>query len=74
MSKFKRFLAVFLAAIMTLSGASYADSADPAVPTATESDAVAPLANNYYFTPTAKLTHKGSGERLERAVTNTVKT
>lgn len=65
MSKFKRFLAVFLAAIMTLSGASYADStdpADPAVPIETEDDAVAPLSNSYYFTPTATLTHKGSGK------------
>ena len=45
MNKFKSFLAVFLAAVMTLSGASYADSADPAVPTETENDAVAPLSN-----------------------------
>lgn len=64
MSKLKRFLAVFLAAVMTLSGASYADSADPAVPaeTAETGDAVAPLANNYYNTPIAKLTNKGSGK------------
>ncbi len=62
MSKFKRFLAVFLAAIMTLSGASYADSTDPVVPTETEDDAVAPLSNSYYNTPTAKLSHKGNGK------------
>ena len=63
MNKFKRFLAVFLAAVMTLSGASYADSADlNAVPTETENDAVAPLSNSYYYTPTAKLAHKGKGK------------
>lgn len=59
MSKLKKFLAVFLAAAMTLSGASYADSAEP---TETDGDAVAPLTNDYYHTPIARLTNKGNGK------------
>lgn len=59
MSKLKRFLAVFLAAAMTLSGASYADDAAPAE---AGTDAVAPISNNYYNTPIARLTNKGNGK------------
>lgn len=62
MSKLKRFLAVFLAAAMTLSGASYADDAVPAETAETGTDAVAPISNNYYYTPIARLTNKGNGK------------
>lgn len=62
MNEFKRFLVVFLAAVMTLSGASYADKSEAAAPAAAEDETVVPLSNTYYYTPTAKLTNKGNGK------------
>ena len=62
MSKLKKFLAVFLAAVMTLGGASYADNGEAAVPSETQDESAIPLSNTYYSTPTATLTHKGNGK------------
>lgn len=62
MNKFKRFLAVFLAAVMTLGGASYADNGEAAVPAETQDESAVPLSNTYYSTPIARLSNKGNGK------------
>lgn len=68
MSKFKRFLAVFLAAVMMLSGASYADSDDAAAPT--EEDAGVARSSGYFVNKYVTLTAKSGGVlKIEISVT-----